>query len=142
MSIVFKIFRFFSLWRFSSYTLFPIVMKTWLQSINKVPNRYVFIVVATDAQNRYLNLKHISHCSVLDCCSVAKSSPTLCIPVDCSIPGSPVHYVSWVCSNSCALSQCCCLTISLSAVLFCVILLRLRSINCYIYKKICIIFLV
>ena len=28
------------------------------------------------------------------CCSVAKSCPTLCDPMDCSVPGSPVlHYL-------------------------------------------------
>ena len=26
------------------------------------------------------------------CCSVTKSRPTLCNPVDCSMPGSPVLY--------------------------------------------------
>ena len=42
------------------------------------------------------------------CCfySVAKSCLTLCDPTDCSTPGFPVlHYLFWVCSNSCPLSQ-------------------------------------
>ena len=54
------------------------------------------------------------------CCSVAKSCPTLCDPMDCSTPGSPVlHYLlAWICLNSCPLSQWCYLTISSSAAPF------------------------
>ena len=50
------------------------------------------------------------------CCSVVKLCPTLCDPMDCSTPGSPVlHYVlAWICLNSCPLSQWCYLTISSS----------------------------
>ena len=65
---------------------------------------------------------------IWDCCrfSVAKLCLTLCDPVDCSMPGfsslSPsLSYPSLspgVCSNSCALSQWCYLTISSSAVPF------------------------
>ena len=53
------------------------------------------------------------------CCSVAKSCPTLCSPMNCSTPG--FHYPSIslrVCSNSCPLSQWCHLTISSSATPF------------------------
>ena len=58
------------------------------------------------------------------CCRlVAKSCPTLCDPMDCSSPGSPVlHHLPsstfWVRSNSYPLSQWCYLTISSSAALF------------------------
>ena len=39
------------------------------------------------------------------CCSVAKSSQTLCDPMDCSTPGSPVLQLSpGACSNLCPLS--------------------------------------
>ena len=39
-------------------------------------------------------------CSTISSCSVTKLCPTLCDPMDCSIPGFPVlHYLS-VCSNS------------------------------------------
>ena len=57
----------------------------------------------------YFHLCHTKHCStwywVIVCCSVAKSCPTLCDPMDCSTPGFPVlHslpefakiYVHWV----------------------------------------------
>ena len=33
------------------------------------------------------------------CCSVAKSCPTLCNPMDCSAPGFPVQLSPWVCWN-------------------------------------------
>ena len=39
------------------------------------------------------------------CCSVAKSYPTLCDPMDGSMPASLSFTVSRVCSNSCPLSQ-------------------------------------
>ena len=61
----------------------------------------------------------------LCCCSysVTNPCPTLCDPMDCSMPGSPVlhHLLSstiWVCSNSYPLNQWWCLTISSSAALF------------------------
>ena len=47
-----------------------------------------------------------------------KSCPTLCDPMDCSTPGFPVFHYLPVCSNSCALSWWCYLTISSSAALF------------------------
>ena len=50
-----------------------------------------------------------------DCCSVAKSFPTLWDPTDCSTAGSPVLHYFPVCSNSFPLSERCCLTISPSA---------------------------
>ena len=35
------------------------------------------------------------------CCLVTHSCPTLCDPVDCSMPGVPAHQLSpWICSNS------------------------------------------
>ena len=52
------------------------------------------------------------------CCSVAKSCPTLCNPMDCSAPGFPVQLSPWVCWNSCSLSWWCYLTISSSATPF------------------------
>ena len=53
------------------------------------------------------------------CCSVAKSCPTLCNPMDCSVPDFPVLQLSpWVCSNSCSLSWWCYLTTSFSATPF------------------------
>ena len=52
------------------------------------------------------------------CCSVTKSCPTLCDPMDCSTVGFPVlHYLS-VCSNSCPLSRWSHPTISSSVALF------------------------
>ena len=57
------------------------------------------------------------------CCSVSQSCPTLCDPMDCSIPGSST-ILHWpplpprVHSSSCSLSQWCSLTISSSAAPF------------------------
>ena len=48
----------------------------------------------------------------------AKLCPALCDPMDCSTPGFPVFHYLPVCSNSCALSWWCYLTISSSATLF------------------------
>ena len=39
------------------------------------------------------------------CCSVAQSCPTLCDPMDCSMPGLPVLHYLRVCSKSCPLIQ-------------------------------------
>jgi len=44
-------------------------------------------------------------------CSVTKSHPTLCNPMDYSILGSPVLHYLPVCSDSCSLSWWCYLTI-------------------------------
>ena len=42
------------------------------------------------------------------CCSFAQSCPTLCYPMDWSMPGFPVlHHSPGACSNSCPLSQWC-----------------------------------
>ena len=56
-------------------------------------------------------------CCCCCCCSVAKSCPTLCNPMDCSMPGFPVPSPR-VCSDSCPLSWWCYLTISSFAALF------------------------
>ena len=48
--------------------------------------------------------------------SVPQSCPTLCDPMDCSMPGFPVFIISQVCSNSCPLSRWCHPTISSSVV--------------------------
>ena len=56
------------------------------------------------------------HCC---CCSVAQSCPTLCNPMECSMPGFPVLPLSpQICSNSCPLSWWCHPTISTSVTLF------------------------
>ena len=52
------------------------------------------------------------------CCSVAKSCPTLCKPMKCSMPGPVLHYLLIICSNSYPLSQWCYLAISSSATRF------------------------
>ena len=58
---------------------------------------------------------HTHTCS----CSVTKSRPALCDPMDCRMPGSLVlHYLLRVCTNSCPLNQWCYLTISSSAAPF------------------------
>ena len=61
--------------------------------------------------------------SFLDCLHVwllffAKSCPTLCDPMNCSIPGLPVHHQLPVYPNPCPLSQWCHPTISSSVVPF------------------------
>ena len=53
----------------------------------------------------------INQCGSRRCCSVAKSCPTLCNPMNCSTP-------AWVCSNSCPLSCWCHATISSSVTPF------------------------
>ena len=46
-----------------------------------------------------------SECFKLCCCSVPKSRPNLCNPVDCSSPGFLCTSLSpWVCLNSCSLT--------------------------------------
>ena len=59
-------------------------------------------------------MKWFPHC----CRSVTKSYPTLCYPMNCSTPASPVHHYPRICSNSCLLSQWCHPTISSSVIPF------------------------
>ena len=61
-------------------------------------------------------------------CSVAKSCLTLCDPMDCSTPCSPVlHYLTGACSDSCPLSGWCYLTVLSSATHFSFCLQSLAS---------------
>jgi len=58
-----------------------------------------------------------SHCCC--CCSVTESCPTLCNPMDCSTPGSPVlHYLAKFAQTQCPLSRWCHPTISSSVLPF------------------------
>ena len=50
--------------------------------------------------------------------SVTQSCPTLCDPMDCSMPGFPVHHNPWSQLNSCPLRQWCHPAISSSVVPF------------------------
>ena len=50
--------------------------------------------------------------------SVAQSCLVLCDPMDCSMPGFPVHHHPGACSNSCPSSQWCHPTISFSVIPF------------------------
>ena len=51
--------------------------------------------------------------------SVTQSCPVLCIPMDCSMPGFPVHHqLPELCSNSCPPSRWCYPTISSSVIPF------------------------
>ena len=59
----------------------------------------------------------LSH-GVFELSWIAKSCPTRCDPVDCSTPGFPFLYCLPECSNSCPLSQWCCLTTTFSAAPF------------------------
>ena len=52
------------------------------------------------------------------CCSVTKSCPTLCDPMDCSPPGFPVHHHLSEIAQSCPLSRWCHPTISSSVTRF------------------------
>ena len=55
----------------------------------------------------------------ITCCLVAKTCLTFCDPMNCSVPGCPVHSLSLgVCSDSCPLSQWCHPTISSSVTPF------------------------
>ena len=51
-------------------------------------------------------------------CPYAKLWPTVCNPMDCSLPGFPVIHYPRVCSNSCLLSRWCYPTISSNVALF------------------------
>ena len=62
---------------------------------------------------RFIAVLHIG----CGCCSIIKSCPTLCHPMDCSTPGFP-SLPPEVCSNSCPLSQWCHPTILSSAAPF------------------------
>ena len=53
------------------------------------------------------------------CYSVNKSYLTLCDPMNCNMPGFPVLYYLWVCSNSCPWSWLCHLTNSSFIIPFC-----------------------
>ena len=69
-------------------------------------------------QSIFLFSKQNSYFLYCCCCSFAKSSPTLCDPVDYSMPGFSVLCLPWVCLNSCLLSQWCYATISSSVTVF------------------------
>ena len=99
-----------------------------MQSINKGENSF----------NKYLvNIYHVQDCLVKQgkkkktwkrkalavtlvvcCCSVTKLHPTLCNPMDCSLPGFPVLHHLPECSKSCPLSRWCHPTISSSVAPF------------------------
>ena len=64
-------------------------------------------------------VRNQSELEICCCCSVAQSWPTLCNPMECSMPGFPVfHYLQRVCSNVCPLSRWCHPVISSSVVPF------------------------
>ena len=63
-------------------------------------------------------LFYLKSTSMIQFSSVAQSHPTLCDPMDCNMPGLPVHQPTpRVYSNSCPLSRWCHPTISASVVL-------------------------
>ena len=60
----------------------------------------------TCTHTKHIQNKHLS--PHMCCCSVTKSCPTLCNPMDCNAPSFPIlHYLLEVCSNSRPLSQWC-----------------------------------
>ena len=76
--------------------------------------RFYFLVLKKQISERLVRICKSSGILVSNRhCSVAKSCPTLCDPMDCSTPGFPVLY-----SNSCPLSRWCHPTISSSVVPF------------------------
>ena len=60
----------------------------------------------------------VPKCNDSCCCSVAKSCPTLCDPMSCSMPGFPVLHYPLEFAQTHVLSQWCHPTISSSAALF------------------------
>ena len=84
-----------------NYIQYPVVT---IREKNPKKNIYIYVCV-------YLKLT----LTTINCCSVTKSCPTPCDPMNCSTPG-----FSWpslsprACSKSYPLSQWCCLTISSS----------------------------
>ena len=67
--------------------------------------RYIEYVHCPDFSNYLMGVCICSECFKLCCCSVPKSRPNLCNPMDCSSPGFLCTLLSpWVCLNSCSLS--------------------------------------
>ena len=67
-----------------------------------------------------LTLSMPKHSKYIHFISIAQLCPTLCDPMDCSMPGFPVHHqlTPGTCSNSCPSGQWCHTTISSSVVPF------------------------
>ena len=63
-------------------------------------------------------IKETFHVWIIQLSSVAQSYPTLCNPMDCSMPVFPVHQNYGVYSNSCPLSRWCHPNISSSVIPF------------------------
>ena len=97
------------------------MMKVWLFLKNSLSN-YTIKIALPGA--RFLSCLRRINQVILVCgysslsCSVAKSCPTLCDPMNCSTPGSRLSLSPGVCSNSCPLSRWCRPTISSSVIRF------------------------
>ena len=68
-------------------------LKIFMKSHNDQKYTYE-IVVSREKKNNILNCMklcpHLTNFCICCCCSVTKSCPTLCDPMDCSMPGLPV----------------------------------------------------
>ena len=66
---------------------------TWPMNVNRITPAKETFSTSSMARRGRITVKtdySVYHC----CCSTAKSRPTLCNPMDCSMPGFPVlHYL-------------------------------------------------
>ena len=85
------------------------IMLKWIQKYICLLERVVSFSSAT-----YLELGLLHH----QFSSVTQSCPTLCNPMDCSMPGFPVHHQLLELAQTSPSSQCCHPTISSSAIPF------------------------
>ena len=81
-------------------------------SIQLIKKRYLYCFFCSSSPFTFMSF---CHCW---CCSVAQLCPTLCNPMDCSMPGLPVPHHLAVCPSSCSLHQWCRSAISSSDSLF------------------------
>ena len=63
-----------------------------LQGIFPTKGSNLHFLCLLHSQANSLPLCHLGSPNICCCCSVAQSCPTLCDPMDCSMPGFPVHH--------------------------------------------------
>ena len=103
-------------------TLVTVGIRRWRIFCFHYPSSADFLWILLLAQPSDITLVMqlcFTFCCWCCCCSVAKSCPTLCNPMDCSVPAFPVlHHLPEFAQIHVPLSWWCYLTISSSAALF------------------------
>ena len=90
-----------------------------LQGISPTQGPNLCLFVSPALAGRFFTTRAIWEPLKISCChSIAKSCPTPCHPMDCSMPGFPGLQSPRSCSNSCPLTWWCHPTISSSVVSF------------------------